>query len=153
MKKNVLAENPLDMMFSRPRKEAAELPEPVSKVTPSVVVSIDANGSRATPHILPVERPNETVPQIPGAAPSLVQPVGAAEETVGSTGSGAGLNRIGTLHKPYVRQKDGVETRQASVTLPVDMLRKVGHCAVDNRMKTSEVIRAALEEYLERRGY
>ncbi len=60
-------------------------------------------------------------------------------------------NRIGTLHQPYER-RDGVRTRQGSFSLPVDLLDKVSHRAVELRMKKSELVQRALEAYFDSRA-
>ena len=169
MKKNVLAENPLEMMFggsARPvvRSQSAE-PEELPTNGGASVVAIDAKAARssghaarpaataeAAPESAPVARTSEKSEPSTGLVPTDMHSP-AADETAPRSRSGRGSNRIGTLQQPYLRQKDGVETRQASTTLPVEILRKLGHAAVDKRTKVSELIRAAVEQYLEREGY
>jgi hypothetical protein len=159
--KNVLADNPLDFIVSTRR---APSPTPLR---PAVT---DASDSPETKVVSPEEGRGADVPLArtdaparPGQATSpLVMPGAAA--TVEVEGNGATelmlsdsgrshANRIGTVHQPYTRKRDGVATRQASVTLPVEVLRQLGHCAVDTGMKPSEIMRAAVEEYLKARGY
>ena len=60
-------------------------------------------------------------------------------------------NRIGTIQDPYTRS-DGVKTRQASVTLPVDLLKRLNIYAIEAGIKTNQVYLDALEDYLGNRG-
>ena len=83
---------------------------------------------------------------------TILSAVPAAQAGKGEPGASSVRNRIGTIKEPYTRS-DGVTTRQASVTLPVDLLKRLNHLAVDTGMKTSEIHRDALEEYLEQRGH
>jgi hypothetical protein len=161
-KQSVLAENPLDLILGSREKSAPTAP---SEPATSSVVAIDAAKRAAVP--VPADLAAERTPAAPAvieAKAAPVQPAARAEGPISDVGprpearpeadaSSTRRNRIGTLQQPYLRKKDGVETRQASVTLPIDTLRKLGHCSVDTGMKTSELMRQAIEEFLQSRGY
>jgi hypothetical protein len=52
------------------------------------------------------------------------------------------------MKAPYERQ-DGVRVRQWAVTLPVDIVRRMNHRAVDLGLKPAELVLQVLEQYLD----
>lgn len=95
--------------------------------------------------------------ETPAQQPQVRAPAGpiSPDESVDAVAPGAKSisNRIGTRHEPYTRKTDGIQTRQASTTLPMSLLKRLDHCAIDVGKNRSSLIYDAVCEYLDTRGY
>lgn len=161
---NVLASNPLDFMFGgeQPKADNEKAPEPEPAVKKPVVKKpAPVVAAPAPERQEPEEEPPETLRVVPQKAPAAPpkparkrrrKPAPPPAPEAEGEGSRSQLNRIGTIQQPYTRS-DGTQTRQASVTLPVELLKRLGHCSIDTGMKTSQIVRHALESYFDEQGY
>jgi hypothetical protein len=162
--KSVLAGNPLDLILS-PRQPAAEEPrKEEEKAPPSLPKEPVSRLHSVAAPVAPVAAPTPPEPvrtaipaQIEASAmPAAPTASAATAPSVSSYGLEAGAlshaNRVGTHKQPYLRKKDGVETRQSTVTLSVDTLRKLNHLAVETGRRTSSLVSDAVEEYLRARN-
>jgi len=143
---------------------AKELPLDQPKIESSTSSKAPSRGARA-PSLAaaPDVASQKDASSRSGARTQTVAQLGLApvpaehELATGPDASGAGAkslaNRIGTRHEPYTRKKDGIQTRQASTTLPMDLLKRLDHCAIDMGSNRSNLIYDAVCEYLDKRGY
>jgi hypothetical protein len=162
MSKNVLADNPLELVMGAgyPRRapetdrhsQAATpagegraapsmpLSEPVADGTSRVAES--ASEWDATVH---AESKAANAPQ--EARPKRSSPASRSRTDPDREENASLKHRIGTMKAPYERT-DGMLVRQWSVTLPVDVISRMHHLAIDRRLKPAELALQAIQEFL-----
>lgn len=62
----------------------------------------------------------------------------------------SGSTRVGTLERPYMRQRDQQETRKVGVVLPVDLAERMQIHCVKMRIRPNAFMEQAILEALER---
>ena len=145
--KNVLADNPLDLVMGFGRKPAAPAPVALREEGRAPEMPKPEAASNVV-SITPEPEPAMEMETAPMARPRAkrVQPKRAQAPVVEESASLK--HRIGTIKAPYSRA-DGTLVRQWSITLPVDVIRRMNHLAIDRGMKPAELALQAIEAYLD----
>jgi hypothetical protein len=149
--KNVLADNPLDLVMGFGRKPA---PAPSAAVREEgrVVEPPKAEPPKAEPsNVVSITMEPAPTVEAPAARSARVkrpQPKRPARPEADAEESASLKHRIGTIKAPYSRA-DGTLVRQWSITLPVDVIRRMNHLAIDRGVKPAELALQAIEGYLD----
>lgn len=82
-----------------------------------------------------------TAPPQPAAAPRRGKPAPAP-----TTAGASAAHRVGTIAAPYTRQ-DGVQVRQWSATLPVDVVEALQLVSIQQRRRPADIVASLIAEY------
>jgi len=91
----------------------------------------------------PLEAVTATAPQ-PAAAAAPRR--GAKPAPVPAASGASAAHRVGTIAAPYTRQ-DGVQVRQWSATLPVDIVEALHYAAIQERRRPADIVAGLIAEY------
>jgi len=82
-----------------------------------------------------------TAPPQPAAAPRRGKPAPAP-----AAAGASAAHRVGTIAAPYTRQ-DGVQVRQWSATLPVDVVEALQLVSIQQRRRPADIVAGLIAEY------
>lgn len=132
---------------------------PVVEIADAAVTAPEASGTATAPG----ERPSVTAPGAafepasmiaePAAAPATAvrqsKPKRKVEPAVFAPSND---KRVGTLDRPYVRQRDNQATRKVGVVLPVDLAERLQIHCIKNRARPNSFIEQAIAMALDEVG-